>query len=213
MLYSGPIAMTDSKLMIRWNPPTRGGRLAVLVACALLVPALCHAQIKAVARPGAVPPWNKGLMPINAESYYHAIECGKQGGEDPPCVFWDTGLCQNEDFVLAFYSAYKEVAYQVWAAVRKKQPAPQPSYQSARRTRVSIGVTAARGSKNTFTNLVLKRRGKAVPAVDHSISDGGGRFTFDYAAWTPTSSVTLELVGKTKTVACVISPDVLRQFR
>ena len=38
-----------------------------------------------------------------------------------------------DDFVLAFYSAYKQVAYEVWAAVRKKKPAPQPSYQAAQR--------------------------------------------------------------------------------
>jgi hypothetical protein len=210
--------MTDSNPHLRSSSPTpwataRGGLLVVLLACALLVPASSHAQVKAVARAGATPPWDKGMLPVNAESYYHAIECGKQGGEDPPCVFWDTGLCQNDDFALAFYSAYKEVAYQVWAAVRKKQPAPQPSYQSAQRTRVTVGVTPVRGSKNTFTNLVLKRGGKAVPAVVRSVSDGGGQFTFDYAPWAPTSSVTLELVGKTKTVSCVISPDVLRQFR
>ena len=94
-----------------------------------------RAQVTARARPGAVPAWSKGMVPVNAESYYHAIECGKQGGDDPPCVFWDTGLCKNDDFTLAWYSAYKEVAYQVWTAVRKKQPAPQPSYQSAQRTR------------------------------------------------------------------------------
>ena len=193
---------------------TAGSRvLAALVACVLLVPALSHAQIKAVARPGATPAWNKGLRPITPESYYHAIECGKQGGDDPACVFWDTGICQNDDFTLAFYSAYKEVAYQVWAAVRKKQPAPQPNYQSAQRTRVTVGVSGVRGSKNTFTNLVLARGGKAVPPVDRSVSGGSGRFTFDYAAWAPTSTVTLELVGKTKTLACVIPPSVLRQFR
>jgi hypothetical protein len=213
MLYSVDIAMTDSHLRFRFDFSARLGRLAILVACAVLVPALSYGQIKAVARPGAVPPWNKGLMPISAESYYHAIECGKQGGDDPPCVFWDTGLCRNDDFALAFYSAYKEVAYQVWTAVRKKQPAPQPSYPSAQRTRVTIGVTPVRGSKNTFTTLVLKRLGKAVAPVDRSVSGGSGRFTFDYPPWSPTSSVTLELVGTTRTVSCVISPAVLRQFR
>ncbi len=205
--------MTDSNHLLRTNVPARGGLLAALLACALLVPALSQAQITAVARSGATPPWSRGLKPISAESYYHAIECGKRGGEDPACVFWDTGLCRNDDFALAFYSAYKEVAYQVWTAVRKKQPVPQPSYQSAQRTRVTVGVSPVRGSKNTFTNLVLRRRGKAVTPVDRSVSGGGGRFTFDYSAWSPTSSVTLELVGAARTVSCVISPGVLRQFR
>ena len=153
------------------------------------------------------------MLPINAESYYHAIECGKQGGDDPPCVFWDTGICKNDDFTLTFYSGYKQVAYEVWTAVRKKQPAPQPSYQAAQRTRVIVGVTPVKGSKNAFTDLVLKRGGKAVPNAGRSVTGGGGQFTFDYKAWAPMSSLTLELVGKTRTISCVIPPDVLQQFR
>jgi len=192
---------------------TRAGTVLALLACAVLWPALGRAQITAVARPGATPEWNKGLLPINAETYYNAIECGKQGGDDPPCVFWDTGLCKNDDFTLSFYSGYKQVAYEVWTAVHKKQPAPQPSFQSATRTRVTIGVTPVRGSKNTLADLVLKRGGKAVPSVSGSASGGNGNFTFDYAPWAPTASVTLNLIGKTRTISCLIPPDVLRQFR
>lgn len=187
--------------------------LLLLAAVTLLLPAAAGAQVKAVARPGAKPAWNKGLRPIDSESYYHAIECGKQGGDDPACVFWDTGLCKNDDFELAFYSAYKEVAYQVWAAVQKRQPAPQPSYQSAQRTRVTLGVSPVRGSKNTFTDLVVKRGGKAVPPAARSVAGGRGQFTFDYPAWAPTATVTLEMVGKARTVSCVIPPAVLRTFR
>ncbi|MFB3854007.1 MAG: hypothetical protein ACE148_09315 [Vicinamibacterales bacterium] len=170
-------------------------------------------QVTAVARPGAKPAWDKGLRLVDSEGYYSAIECGKQGGEDPPCVFWDTGICKNDDFVLAFYSGYKQVAYEVWAAVRANKPAPQPSYQAARQTRVTVGVTPVRGSKNAFTGLVLKRGGKAVPAVETAVSGGTGRFTFDYAAWAPTATVRLELSGKARTVTCVIPPAVLRRMR
>jgi hypothetical protein len=184
-----------------------------LCVCAAAWPAAAGAQVTAAARPGATPPWDKGMAPISAESYYHAIECGKQGGDDPPCVFWDTGICKNGDFALAFYSAYKQVAYEVWAAVRKKQPPPKPSYQAAQRTRVTIGVTPVAGSKNVFSDLVLKRAGKAVPAAVRTVSGGTGNFTFDYAAWAPTASVTLEMVGNARTVSCVIPPEVLRQFR
>jgi hypothetical protein len=190
-------------------------RLLVLAlpACVVLWPSSSDAQITAVARPGATPAWNKGMIPINAESYYHAIECGKRGGEDPPCVFWDTGLCKNDDFELAFYSAYKQVAYEVWTAVRKKKPAPQPSYQAAQRTRVTVGVTPRPGSKNAFTNLVVKRRGKPVQATVRTVSGGTGSFTFDYAAWAPTATVTLEMIGQSRTISCSISPEVLQQFR
>jgi hypothetical protein len=190
-------------------------RLAALIlfACSWLWPAQAAAQIKAVARAGATPAWNKGMIPVNSESYYHAIECGKQGGDDPACVFWDTGICKNDDFTLTFYSGYKQVAYEVWTAVRKKKPAPQPSYQAAQRTRITIGVTPAAGSKNALTDFVVKRGGKPVQPTVRTISGGAGNFTFDYAAFAPTAAVTLGMVGTTRTVSCVISPEVLRQFR
>jgi len=187
--------------------------LVALVLCALLLPAVAGAQSTAVARPGATPAWNKGMRAIDSESYYHAIECGKQGGEDPPCVFWDTGICQNDDFTLAFYSAYKQVAYTVWAAVRKKQPAPQPSYQGARQVRVTIGITPKAGTKNSLTEFRLKRGGKVVQPAVRDIGGGGGQLTYDYAPWAPTAPVTLEMVGKTRTVTCVIPAAVLKQFR
>lgn len=196
----------------------RAIRLAVLTSLIVSVisvswPSPAEAQVTATARAGATPPWRKGLKPVDAESYYHAIECGKQGGEDPPCVFWDSGLCKNDDFVLAFYSGYKQVAYEVWTAVRKKQKVPQPSYQAAQRTRVTIGVSPAKGSKNTLTGLVLKRGAKVVDPVARSVMGGSGNYTFDYPAWAPTRSVTLEMVGKARTVSCVIPADVLEQMR
>jgi hypothetical protein len=170
------------------------------------------AQIKAQVRP-ATPAWNKGITAINAESYYNAIECGKQGGDNPACVFWDTDLCKNEDFTLAWYTPYKQVAYEVWTAVRRKQPAPQPNYGAAQRTRITIGITSAKGLKNALTGFVVKRGGKAVMPTERSLSGGGGRFTFDFRAFAPTASVTLELVGKARTLSCVLSTSVLRQLR
>jgi hypothetical protein len=171
------------------------------------------AQIKARARSGATPAWNKGILPISSESYYNAIACGKQGGEDPPCVFFDTGLCQNDDFTLALFTPYKKVAYEVWQAVRQKQPAPQPNYQAAQATRITIGITPARGSKNPLTGLTLKRAGQAVAPVDRSLDSGGGRFTFDYPAFAATGDVTLDLVGQMRTVSCLIEQSVLAQLR
>lgn len=170
------------------------------------------AQIKAQVRP-ATPAWEKGLKPIDAESYYHAIECGKQGGDNPACVFWDTDMCRNDDFSLAWYSAYKQVAYEVWTAVRRKQPPPQPSYSAAQRTRVTVSITPAKGSKNTLGDFRVVRGGKPALAVERSLSNGGGRFVYDYPAFAPTAAVTLELIGKGRTVSCEITPAVLRQLR
>src|SRR5437016_14679574 len=110
------------------------------VVALMLQPAVVLGQMTAQARPGQTPPWNKGILTISSESYYSAIECGKQGGADPPCVFWDTGLCKNPDFTLNFYTAYKSVAYEVWRVVNQKQPPPKPSYPEAQRTRITIAV-------------------------------------------------------------------------
>ena len=186
--------------------------IAVLVSGVVLSAMPAEAQIKAQVRP-ATPPWEKGLQPISSESYYNAIECGKQGGDNPACVFWDTDMCKNDDFTLAWYSAYKQVAYEVWTAVRKKQPPPQPSYGAAQRTRVTIAITPAKGAKNALTDFVVKRGAKPVAPVERSIAGGGGRFTFDYPAFAPTGTVTLDLVGKERTLSCVIPAAVLRRLR
>jgi hypothetical protein len=183
--------------------------IALLMFAAFAPPLL--AQVRAQPRTGATPPWSKGITAISPESYYHAIECGKQGGDDPPCVFWDTGLCKNDDFVLAMYTPYKQVAYEVWQAVRKKQAPPQPNYQAAQRQRVTIGITPVKGSSNALTNLILRRGGKPVAAVDGSVASA--RWTFDYAALAATSSVTLEIIGKARTVSCTIDQKTLASFR
>jgi len=169
-------------------------------------------QVNAQARPSGTPAWSKGILPISPESYYNAIECGKQGGADPPCVFWDTGLCKNDDFTLAMYTPYKQVAYEVWTAVKNKQPAPTPSYPAAQQTRVTIGVTA-RSLKNPLTSLTVRRGATAAAPVDRSLANGGGRYTFDFPAFAPTGSVTLEMIGKEKTVSCTIDQTTLRSFR
>jgi len=192
-----------------------GSVVIVLTLIAILIfqPIAAAAQIKAQARSAATPAWNKGILPISPESYYNAIECGTQGGEDPPCVFFDTGLCKNDDFALALYTPYKMVAYEVWRVVRQKQPPPKPSYQEAQRTRITVGVTPVRGSKNPIKDLVLKRGGRVVTPVDRSVNESGGRFTFDYPAFAATSDVTLDLVGRARTISCLIERPVLTQLR
>jgi hypothetical protein len=193
----------------------RGGfRLLSVVALLVSGAAAMHAQsITARVRPAASPPWTKGIKPVDAESYYNAIECGKLGGDDPACVFWDTGLCANSDFTLTWYTGYKQVAYEVWTAVRRKQPPPQPNFQAAQRQRVTIAVAPAKGSANPLKELVVTRGGKPATAFERSLSAGGGRFTFDYPAFAPTADVTLQMVGQQKTITCVLPQAVLRQLR
>lgn len=170
-------------------------------------------SIKAQARPNPSPAWGKGILPLTPESYYNAIECGKQPGNDPPCVFWDTDVCKNEDYTLAWYTPYKQVAYEVWLAVRAKKPAPQPNYQAASKARVTLGITPVKGSKNQLKELVLKRGGKPAVPTDRSLSGGGGRYSFDTALLAPSADVVIEMAGTERTISCSVPAAVLRQMR
>jgi hypothetical protein len=52
-----------------------------------------------------------------------------------------------------------------------------------------------------------------VTPVDRSVNESGGRFTFDYPAFAATSDVTLDLVGRARTISCLIERPVLTQLR
>lgn len=191
-------------------------RLVTVMAafsCAVLAPNLAAAQLKAHVPANVRPAWNKGIQPIDAESYWNAVECGKQGGAAPACVFWDTGLCKNDDFTLAFYTPYKQVAHEVWHAVSKGQPAPTPNYAAAQRTRVILGITPVAGSKNPIKTVVIKRGARAVEPSSQSLTAGGGTFIFDFDVFAATSSLTIELVGQAKTHTCLVERAVLGRFR
>jgi hypothetical protein len=185
---------------------------AVLLLCAALaalIPSGALAQIKAQLPANITPAWDKGIQPINQDNYWNAVACGKQGGENPPCVFYDTGLCKNDDFTLALFTPYKMVAYEVWGAVRKGQDAPTPSYAEAQRTRVTLGVKPVQGSKNALASVVIKRGGRAVRPVAAS----GGSFTFDFPAFAPTEDITIDMVGSAATQSCLVEKSVLSRFR
>jgi hypothetical protein len=185
--------------------------VAVGLAGGLSATAFAQAPIKAVV-PASQPAWSKGIQPLNRDSYYHAIECGKQGASQPSCVFYDANLCKNDDFVLAFYSPYKQVAYEVWGAVSRKRPVPTPSYSAAQQTRVVIGITPVRGAKNQITDVRVKRGGKTVEADTRTIDGTSGNFIFGFPPFAPTASITLEMVGKTRTQSCVLDRAALARL-
>ena len=187
--------------------------LALLATLCLEAPAL-RAQIKAQL-PGApmTPPWDKGIQPISRDSYWNAIACGKQGGDRPACVFYDADLCKNDDFTLALYTPYKMVAYEVWQTLKNRQPPPTPSYSEAQRTRVTLGVTRTAGSKNAITGVVIKRGGKTIEPTARALDPTGGKFTFDFTAFAPTSDITVEVAGRPRTQTCSVEQSVLATFR
>jgi hypothetical protein len=187
--------------------------LAAILAIGLASTGVAQAPIKASVPATLKPAWSKGIQPISRESYYHAIECGKQGAAQPSCVFYDADLCKNDDFVLALYTPYKQVAYEVWGAVSRKRPVPEPSYQAAQRTKVVLGITPVRGSRNPITAASVKRGGKTIAPVTSTIDGATGNFIFDFPAFAPTAAITIELAGKARTVSCVVDRAVLARMR
>jgi hypothetical protein len=188
--------------------------IAVLLAAVCAAAAPLRAQIKAQLPDGPMtPPWDKGIQPISRDSYWNAVECGKQGGVRPACVFYDADLCKNDDFTLALYTPYKSVAYEVWRVMKNGQPAPTPSYGEAQRTRVTVGVTLVRGSQNTVTGLLIKRGGKTIEPTARALDPTGGKFTFDFAPFAPTAGITIEVAGKLRTRSCSVDQTVLAGFR
>jgi hypothetical protein len=188
--------------------------ILVWVAITLLQSAPARAQFTARLPAGPnTPAWDKGIQPISRESYWNAVECGKQGGAQPVCVFYDDDLCKNDEFTLALMTPYKAVAYEVWEAVRKHQPVPTPHYGYASRMRITLGVTPVKGSKNAITAVAIKRGGRVVEPATRSLEGGGGQFIFDFAAFAPTSGITIELIGRTGTRTCTIRQAVLTMFR
>ena len=192
----------------------RAAVLVVLAAAVALMPASAGAQIRAQLPKGPMTPaWDKGIQPISRESYWNAVACGKQGGQRPLCVFYDADLCKNDDFVLALFTPYKLVAYETWQATRKHQEPLATSYGDAQKTRITLGVTPVKGSKNAITGVSIKRGGLVVKPATQSLEAPGGRFIFDFAAFSPTTDVTIELAGSQKTHSCFVAKGVLALFR
>jgi hypothetical protein len=170
-------------------------------------------QITAQLPAGMTPAWDKGIQPIGRDNYWNAVECGKQGGERPACVFYDADLCKNDDFTLALFTPYKLVAYETWQATRKKLQPLTTSYADAQKTRITVGVKPAKGSKNAITALSITRGARSVKPATQSLDAGGGSFIFDFAAFAPTDDITIEMVGRAKTLTCTVEKRVLAQFR
>ena len=193
----------------------RSPRCLLWIALALWHPATAGAQIKAQLPAGPnTPVWDKGIQAISRDSYWNAIDCGKQGGVRPVCLFYDADLCKNDDFTLALFTPYKAVAYEVWQAIQRHQPSPTPDYGNAQRTRITLGVTRVKGSKNAVTAVSITRDGRVAKPATQSLDDtGGGRFIFDFAAFAPTSDITIALVGRAGTHTCLVERPVLMKFR
>jgi hypothetical protein len=187
-----------------------------LSLCTMLValaPGSALAQVKGQVAPGIMPAWDKGIQPISRDNYWNAVECGKQGGDRPPCVFYDTDFCKNDDFAVALFTPYKLVAYETWQATRKRQEPLATSYGDAQKTRITVGITPVKGSKNTVTALSIARGGRVIKPASQALDAPGGRFIFDFAAFAPTSDITLELAGSSRTIRCVVEKSVLARLR
>ena len=185
---------------------------AMAIALAAVDPAT-QEPITAQLPPNITPAWTKGIQAINQENYWNAVACGKQGGQRPLCLFYEAELCKNADFEIAMFTPYKKVAYEVWQAVRAKQEPPTPSYPEAQRTRITVKLTPKAGAKNPLTGMAINRDAKVIKPVSQFFDGGVGNFTFDFPAFAATGDLTLEMIGKTRTVSCAVSQPVLAQMR
>ena len=179
-------------------------------------PAAAHPiPITAKAPPGPIKPaWDRGIQPISRESYWNAVECGKQKGGRPTCVFPDADLCKNSDYALALFTPYKQVAYEVWQDVSRGYDPPTPNYAAAQQTRVTVGVTPVVVARNPIVALAIRRGGHEIKPATQSIdTSGGGRFIFDFAPFEPTEPITIEMTGKVRTIACRVGVPVLKALR
>jgi hypothetical protein len=163
--------------------------------------------------PAITPAWSKGIQAINQENYWNAVACGKQSGQRPLCLFYEAELCKNADFDLAMFTPYKKVAYEVWQAVRAKQEPPTPSYPEAQRTRITVKLTPKPAAKNPLTGMQIRRESAVVKPVSQFMDAGVGNYTFDFPAFAATGEITIEMIGKTRTVACAIPQAVLAEMR
>ncbi|HEY7290082.1 MAG TPA: hypothetical protein VH583_09620 [Vicinamibacterales bacterium] len=186
--------------------------IAYAAIAVLVTAATAAGQVKAELPPNITPPWQNGIQAINRDNYWNAIACGKQGGQRPLCVFYDAVICPNADFTIAMFTPYKMVAYEVWRTVRQGQPAPQPSYGEAQRTRITVKLTPKKGA-NPVTGLAIKRGGQTLKPVSQSIDEGVGNFIFDFATFAPTDAITMDMIGKTHTVSCSIDKPALAAMR
>jgi hypothetical protein len=128
-----------------------------------------RAQIKAQLPASPIMPvWDKGIQPISRDSYWNAIECGKQGGQRPLCVFYDADLCKNDDFTLAFFTPYKMVAYEVWRTVRHGQPAlrRRTAKRNGRASRLASHGRAPRTRSRRVINAVARPSSRSQKALD-----------------------------------------------
>jgi hypothetical protein len=187
---------------------------AILIGCMMLArPAFGQVVVKGALPATIAPAWNKGIQAINQENYWNAVNCGKQGGQRPLCVFYDADVCKNDDFEMAMFTPYKMVAYEVWRAVRAKQEPPTPSYSEAQRTRISVKLTPKAAARNPVTGIAITRGAQTIAPVSKSVDAGVGTFIFDFAAFAPTGDITIAMIGKARTIACQIDRSVAARLR
>jgi hypothetical protein len=61
--------------------------------------------------------------------------------------------------------------------------------------------------------VLIKRGGKTIEPIAHALETTGGKFTFDFAAFAPTTDITIEVAGKVRTRTCTVEQSVLTMFR
>ena len=111
------------------------------------------------------------------------------------------------------YTPYKQVAYEVWAAVSQKKEPPTPELPaSAADTGGARGeIRAPVAEPGDVTRG--EARGKVATPMSKTLDGGGANYVYDFDVFAPTAGITIEFVGKSSTVTCSVSPTVLARMR
>jgi hypothetical protein len=78
---------------------------------------------------------------------------------------------------------------------------------------VVIGITPVRGAKNQIANVLVKRGGKTIEPDTRTIDGTSGNFIFGFPPFAPTATITLDMVGKARTISCVLDRAALSRLR
>jgi hypothetical protein len=76
-----------------------------------------------------------------------------------------------------------------------------------------VKLTSKPAAKNPLKGIALKRGAQTVAPVSKSLDAGVGNYIFDFPAFAPTSTLSIEMIGTARTVSCQIDQSVLALFR
>ena len=171
------------------------------------------APIQAAVRRRATPPGTRVSSLVSRESYYHAIECGKSGEAQSPCVFYDAGLCTNKSLrwrcTRPISRWHTKCGWRRAASASRRCPVTRPP---GRRGWCWVSRPSA-STKNPLTRVAIKRGGRTIPPRGVDPGRRRGHVHLRLSRLRALGRHHAGIDGQVRTRSCVLSPAVLARFR